>query len=369
MTAAPTCLLAMAGALVACQRSNDGGDGPVAPPGGAELVLVGRFDDSDPAVPTFAWSGTEITTHFSGASIAVDLEERGAGHQYLILVDGAPGGRLATSSGRRTYPLADELDAGRHRITLHRLTEAFLGETRLHAVVLPGGTRPTRTPSPRTRRLELIGDSISAGYGNQGADASCPFSPETESHYHAWGAVAARALDADLVTIAWSGKGVFSNRGSTTDRETMPALWTRTLPERPDSRWDVARYQPDAVVINLGTNDLAVSTPDWAPFAAAYLGFVREVRARYPRAQILCVLGPMLNDSWPEDRKALTTARDAITGAVATLTGEGDAAIGFLELPAQDGTTGYGCDWHPSVATHARMATALEAALRARLGW
>lgn len=367
MTVAPTCLLAMAGALVACQRSNDGGDGPAAP-AGAELVLVGRFDESDPAVPTFAWSGTEITTHFNGPSIAVDLEERGPGHHYLLVVDGTPT-RLATTSGRRTYPLADDLDAGRHEVTLHRLTEAFLGETRLHGVVLAGGARPTRTPSPRTRRIELIGDSISAGYGNQGADAGCPFSPETESHYHAWGAVAARALGADLVTIAWSGKGVFSNRGSTTDRETMPTLWTRTLPERADSRWDGARYQPDAVVINLGTNELAVSTPDWSPFAAAYLDFVRAVRARYPRAQILCVLGPMLNDSWPEDRKALTTAREAISGAVATLTGGGDTAIGFLELPVQDGSTGYGCDWHPSIATHAGMATALEATLRARLGW
>jgi lysophospholipase L1-like esterase len=370
MTAARTCVLAMAGALAACQRTGDGriagGDALAA---GAELILVGRFDDSDPAAPRFAWSGSTITTRFTGSSIAVDLEESGPGHHYQIVVDGAAAARLATSSGRRTYPVASALGAGRHEVTLHRLTEAFLGETRLHGVALDGGARPVRTASSRARRLELIGDSISAGYGNEGTDETCPFTPATENHHLSWGAVAARALDADLVTIAWSGKGVFSNRGNPTDLVPMPALWTRTLPEQEGSRWDFARYQPDAVVINLGTNDVAMTTPDWSPFPAAYLAFVRDVRARYPDAYILCVLGPMLTDTWPEDRKALTTARQGITAAVAALTADGDAALGFLELPPQDGSTGFGCDWHPSVATHARMASALEAALRARLGW
>jgi lysophospholipase L1-like esterase len=368
MTATRTCVLAMAGALAACQRTGDGRGGD-APAGGAELILVGRFDDSDPAAPRFAWSGTTITTRFAGSTVAVDLEESGPGHHYQVVIDGEATTRLATSSGRRTYPVASGLGAGRHEVTLHRLTEAFLGETRLHGVALDGGPPPVRVPSPRARRLELIGDSISAGYGNEGADESCPFTPATENHHRSWGAVAARALDADLVTIAWSGKGVFSNRGNPADLVSMPALWTRTLPEKDGSRWDFARYQPDAVIINLGTNDIAMTTPDWSPFAAAYLGFVRDVRARYPRALILCVLGPMLTDTWPEDRKALTTARAGITGAVAALTAEGDAAVAFLELAPQDGSTGFGCDWHPSVATHARMARDLEAALRARLGW
>ena len=348
MTAASTCVLAMAGALAACQRSDGRTTDDAA--AGAELVLVGRFDDGDPAAPRFAWSGSTITTRFSGATIAVELEESEPGNHYQIVVDGAATTRLATSSGRRTYPLARDLGAGRHEVSLHRLTEPFLGETRLHAVALDGGARPVRTESSRARRLELIGDSISAGYGNEGADASCPFSAGTENHYLSWGAVAARALDAELTTIAWSGKGVFSNRGSTTDLETMPALWTRTLPAR--TRQPLGLRAPPARRRRHQPGHQR-HRDDHARLVAVRR---RLPRLRPRRARPLSRRADPVRAGADAERqlargpKALTTARQGITGAVATLTAEGDAAIGFLELAPQDGSTGYGCDWHPSVA-------------------
>jgi hypothetical protein len=47
----------------------------------------------------------------------------------------------------------------------------------------------------------------------------------------------------------------------------------------------------------------------------------------------------------------------------------GDARISSLEFPIQDGSLGYGCDWHPSRATNRAMADRLVAELRGRLGW
>jgi hypothetical protein len=35
----------------------------------------------------------------------------------------------------------------------------------------------------------------------------------------------------------------------------------------------------------------------------------------------------------------------------------------------QDGTLGYGEDWHPTVATHAQMAEQLVQQIQADLGW
>ena len=337
---------------------------------GAEVALTGRFDDADPGGPRFAWSGSTVTARFRGGAVDVDLVESSADQRYAIVVDGQlRPGKLAPAAGRHRYRLADALGDGAHEVSLYRLTEAALGETQLAGVRVDDRALPVGGGSPRARQVELIGDSISAGYGDEGRDRDCPFSPDTENHYLTYGAIAARHLDADLVTVAWSGKGVFSNRGSTVDTVPMPALWLRALPERADSRWDFARYRPDAVVINLGTNDLADENPDWSPLPAAYLAFVRDVRARYPDAEILCGLGPMLSDDWPEGRRARSTARDAIQGAIAALAAAGDARIHLVEFPVQDGSTGYGCDWHPSLATHERMAAQLEAALRAHLGW
>jgi len=41
----------------------------------------------------------------------------------------------------------------------------------------------------------------------------------------------------------------------------------------------------------------------------------------------------------------------------------------FVEFPQQDGSTGYGEDWHPSIATHQLMAERLTAEIKNKLGW
>ena len=67
--------------------------------------------------------------------------------------------------------------------------------------------RSMQPPLPRDRRLLFIGDSITAGYGVLCNDSAAPFTPDTESAYHTYAAVAARALNADAHVIAYSGKG------------------------------------------------------------------------------------------------------------------------------------------------------------------
>jgi hypothetical protein len=47
----------------------------------------------------------------------------------------------------------------------------------------------------------------------------------------------------------------------------------------------------------------------------------------------------------------------------------GDGKVTAFEIPPQDGSDGYGCDWHPSLARHEKMATTVTAAVKAALGW
>jgi len=336
----------------------------------AGVETVGRFDKTSITAPAFAWSGSSLSARFSGHSVSVDLDDATGNNRFAVIVDGkVQGAKLSVARGSHPYTLASGLAPGSHEVTLYRLTEANQGETNFLGFRFgKGGALLPRAPHV-SRRLEIIGDSISTGYGNEGADKNCKFSPETENHFLTYEAIAARKLDADLVTIAWSGKGVFSNRGSTVDTVVMPVLWKRTLPERADSRWDFSGYQPDAVVINLGSNDFAPEVRDTSPFGGAYLAFVREVRSHYPSAAILCTVGPVLSDTWPEGRKALTQARQAIKSAVDTLRQGGDAKVSFLEFPQQTEVNGYGCDWHPSLKTHEIMAGLLEKELRATMSW
>lgn len=325
------------------------------PPG---VRFVGRFDTTDPSAPQFAWSGSAMHARFTGTGLRVRFD--GAANQFAVVIDGAAPKTVKTTTGNNTYTLATGLSAGTHEVWLHRRTEAFFGEVRFRGFEFDGGELLPPPPTP-SRRIEVVGDSITCGYGNEGADQYCDFSADTENHHATYAAIAARSLGADLHAIAWSGIGMYRNYGGETTG-TMPERWGRTLPNRSTSTWDTSKFVPHAVVINLGTNDFAKGDPG-AAFVTAYTTFVRRVRKAYPDAWIFPAVGPMLSGG------AYTSAKNHLNNVIATLSGEGDKKLSLLEFATQTAADGYGCDWHPSLATNEKMAKVLESALKARLGW
>ena len=88
----------------------------------------------------------------------------------------------------------------------------------------------------------------------------------------------------------------------------MPEMYDLLDATDPTSKWDFSAYTPEIVVINLFQNDSWLfKIPDHAEFkarfgsrapgageiVAAYRDFVTAVRARYPKAHIICALGNM----------------------------------------------------------------------------
>jgi lysophospholipase L1-like esterase len=322
-----------------------------------EVHLVGRFDTSDPKGPRLAWSASAVVARFTGASISARLHDEGNNY-FLVVVDGKPSGLVGSYRGRELYPLASGLGPGEHEVMLYKRTEAKLGEVQFGGFVpdAPGKLVPV---SPRRgRRIELIGDSITAGYGNEGTSPTCPFRPSSENEYLAYGAITARNLGAEHVTIAWSGKTILG----------MAELYDRTLPARTDSPWDPHTWVPDVVVMNLGTNDFARGDPGASTFTRNYESMIQRVRAAHPHALIVCALGPMLSDRYPEGAACLTHARKYITQVVDAVRARGDTRVTFLEFPVQDPTTA-GCDFHPNLTTHRQMADELTAVLKTQMGW
>ncbi|MBN1609440.1 MAG: endo-1,4-beta-glucanase [Polyangiaceae bacterium] len=328
--------------------------------GTPEVRLIGRMDTSDAAGPKFAWSGSGMIARFSGTSVGVKL----SGGQYTVVLDGAVKDTLKPTSNATTS-IAQGLTAGEHTIELYRRTEANQGVTQLLGLDFGDG-QLLAPAAAATRRLEVIGDSITCGYGNEGPDENCGFSADTENHYLTYEAIAARNLGAELVTIAWSGKGVVCNYGDDANSCTnpLPTYYDRTLPELVSSQWDFAKFQPDAVVINLGTNDLSTDQdPTQQEFESGYKAFLQHIREKNPNAYILCTNGPMLTGT------DLDTVRGYIDDVVQELKTEGDTQVGSFEFEPQDPGDGLGCDWHPSIKTHQKMATVLETALKSALGW
>lgn len=320
------------------------------PPVNEAVHYIGRFDMSDPGAPVFEWSGSAIWTRFVGATISAELD--GSSSDFEVEVDGVRGPVIFHPGGDRTYVLASGLTPGPHDLKLTRRTEAFFSTS-----VFRGfrGARLIPTQRP-TRLIEMIGDSITCGYGVTGDGPGCHFSHDTEAETHAYGALTAAQLGATHHAICWSGIGVFRNFADEPGAH-MPARYGLIKPNENASAWGF-NVTPQVVVINLGTNDFSLGVDPGQNYVNAMIAFVAQVRGHYPFTPIILTTSPMLGGTQH------TTERAYLQTVAKT-----DARTVVLDLPEQQASDGFGCDFHPSETTAQIMADRLKVQIHNLLGW
>lgn len=327
----------------------------------SKTLLIGRFDTSDAAGPKFAWSNTTIKANFVGTGISVNLKSSGD-NWFNVIVDGVVQTPInVTSTTLCPIALVSGLEKGKHTIELVKRTEASVGEVQFLGFKVSDGEL-LNPPKPSSKRILFIGDSITCGYGNEGTNPNESFTTKNENASLSYGALTAKLLGADPMTICWSGKGVLRNYGGNTT-DVMPELYNQVLPSNKNLIWNPKKWVPQVVIVNLCTNDYSVGIPDKTAFTAAYSKFIDNIRREYPKADIYCAIGPMLSG------ENLNSARDYINGIITLKESSRDKKVHFIEFQQQDSSNGLGEDWHPSVKTHELMANQLAEKIKTDLGW
>jgi lysophospholipase L1-like esterase len=322
-----------------------------AAPPEAGVRFVGRFDVVDGGGTRFEWPGVSLNARFTGTSVGVDLDDTG-NSELAVFVDGTEHSKIVASAGRKTYALASGLDAGTHELLVWRRSEAFVGRSEFFALTFADGGTLLSPPAPLARRIEIIGDSLTCGYGNEGMPG-CHFTSGTENNYLAYGSVAARLVNAELSTVAWSGLGMYRNYGDVdASAKPLPFYYDDSLPTI-GVRWDFSKFIPDVVVINLGSNDSSTHGDPGQPYIDAYVAFVKRVRAKYPNAFIMCI-----------DSNSIVT--NDVSAVVTAIKGGGDMKIESFAITGQNGQ---GCDGHPNIASDQAMGESLAGELRRVMGW
>jgi hypothetical protein len=174
-----------------------------------------------------------------------------------------------------------------------------------------------------------------------------------------YASIAARAVDADVTLLAWSGRKMWPDN-------TMPDIYDLVLPTQPEPKYDFKGPAPDAVVINLATNDFGKENPEEGGWTGAYEAFIRRLWEHYPKAHVYVAMGGMMSDNYPTGHNALSTLRGYLTRMLGRMK---DPRLHLIEFDTQRLEDGIGADWHPNIRTHEKMGANLTAALKRDLHW
>lgn len=305
-------------------------------PTNANIKYVGRWDTSSSTVYNSYWPGAYFVTQFTGTTVSLQLG--GSSNIYVSIDHGAD---TLYSAAQGTVNLTPTpLASGTHFLRVAARTDfdyiAFQG------LLLDGGATLV-APTLSNKLIEFIGDSITAGY--------------TDNKYalsdYAW--LIGEQLGVQHTQIAQSGICLvdniqcFSPNPIGMSRQFFK-LQNPSFPTSPS--WDFSRYQPSAVVINLGTNDTSFNVTD-ATFQSTYETFLRNIRGVYPTARIF-VLETFLGEKAAPTQAAVQAVGDSNIQYIDTT-----GWVSFSDT--NDGT-------HPSDAGHAKIASLLGPIIGAYLG-
>lgn len=289
----------------------------------------------------------------------------------IVAIPEEPTARITLSKRENHIVLFDSPVEKTVTVRVMKFSEAAFGYAGFTSLELEGDllSSPESPATASQLKLEFIGDSITCGYGIEGVWEKDTFTTQQERPDKAYAFLTAKALGAQVQLCSWSGIGLISNY---VDPETimlpdthwlMQANWPYTdkslslrLGIEPEV-WDGAGYEPDIVVIHLGTNDIS-----WVrgmeerrlEYTAQLRQLIEAVHRRSPRAKICCCLGIMGEQLNASVEEAVNLFKKDFPNVAAK-------AVLFTQQLEEDGIA---ADWHPSAVTHKKAAELLAEALR-----
>ena len=305
--------------------------------GAKELTLVLRADDT---VSNPAWDHIEP--------------------RYAVRLDGEKIRDACMAENEETVTVFRGEAPRDGEVRLIKLSECTQSLMALREIRTDGLITPL---ADMARKIEFIGDSITCGYGVEAANGEEQFTTATENAEKSYAGIISEKLGLDRMLTSFSGHGIVSGYTDNPEvpnlSELVPPYYEKigrngfVLPSGrtvSDIPWDFSAWQPDDIIVNLGTNDLSwcVEYPERkAEYQRLYTAFLKTVRKNNPHARMLCMLGVMGEGLNGHMQAAV---RDYIAET-------GDNKIRAVSLKEQDGAkNGFGANYHPNEITQRELA-------------
>lgn len=339
---------------------------------------------------TLFWTGSALELNVTGSELWLEIESDYDMYEpwVSILINAAPVGRLMLTAGRHFICVFRGMNADTAKnVRIVKDVQAMSGDPdcllQIYSVKTDGKFLPV---GDRPYKMEFIGDSITSGEGAVGARQEEDWIPMLFSAVDNYTKLTADALDADFRVISQSGWGVLTgwdnnihcNIPDCYDKVCGLLYGERNIRLGAHQENDFASWQPDIIVVNLGTNDGgAFHSPQWKDeqtgethkqrlnedgsfheedlraFEAAAGRFLEKLRKYNKKAHIVWAYGMIGSEMEPAIRRAIKSYMQR----------SNDQKVSFLHLP--DTTQEYmGARSHPGIMAHQRVAEELSGFIR-----
>ena len=285
-------------------------------PSDPHLQYMGRIDFSDADAPRLIWAGSLVRIAFTGGGIAVTLENHrcynglqagyvldGREHQLALAEDGCP----------HTYEIPVS-GTGKHTLTVFKRQDSTHYLT-LRGFTLADGAALSALPPLPDRKIEVYGDSVSAGSVTEAVDCVAAADPPVydsvyDNAWHSYPMQAARLLHAQVQLNAQGGLALLDNTGYFDNgRYGLETVYDKLdyLPFTPMTPWDFTRYIPHVVIVAVGQNDQHFDGREQTLDAAQrerwlmrYCGILTDLMRKYPDALFVLTLTVLMHDGFWE---------------------------------------------------------------------
>ena len=336
---------------------------------GRTLVIDGvRYINYSASAIEFTFTGTKAEAVLTSDFKYEEWSKYQFAAQAAVLVNGEMTRRFMLTDSEKTYTLFESEQPQTVTVKLVKMSEAAFGKVGIKKLIVEG-TTPVPTPK-KQRRIEFDGDSITCGYGIEGVYNVDQFCTEQENPLTNYAGILTRELDADANYVSWSGIGVISRWVPETEDKPLDdwlfpmiypctdAGYSNDLKQQPFEQWDFSRFQPDVVVLFLGTNDLSYTRhidERVNHFGTEYGRLLDYIMEKNPTAQIFCTLGVMGQDLCEEIEKQVKL--------------KNSDRVHYVQLDVQKDEDGIGADWHPSEKSHQKVAAKLKEEICRVMNW
>lgn len=322
-------------------------------PDNAKIRYSGRIDWTNPKEPIWVYPCTSAEFKFTGRTLKIFIHNKNEYWQNYLgcILDGVQSCYYLENKKENEIEIrVPENENGEHHVLFFKRQDSC-HEMHILGFEIEDGAKLLELPDAPKRKIEVYGDSVSAGEVTEAVDYTGMSDPEHQGGYsnswysYAW--MTARMLNAQIHDIAQGGIALMDGQGCFHEPEQvgMESAWNKIRFNKTFgalTEWDFNQYTPQVVVVAISQNDnhpFDYMSEDYMCEKAIlwrehYTTLLKNLRQVYPNARIVCCTTLLEHDSsWDKAIDDVVVSMDDSKISHCIFKRNGAATPGHLRIP------------------------------------